>query len=257
MQLVAIGYGFGVRASADDVMSFASTWPGAGFPDKGFTAYFDAKPDPDLVDLSGWAADPDGDFDGYGLSALIDDMKEWGVTRIADAMAKSPGRRSKVEQEIIQDLVGAGKRQLRSNSAGPRRKNPPGLNHRQKKLLARLRRGQAAYRTRSEGVPRYVVELEKMGLVDVVYAASHRDPPPGQPIQYGYHIILTTAGRADNPAGRKIESKAQWRKLAAMMTRGELSKKDFDDMVAASKPFDRLPARKGRKSKRRKSTRRR
>lgn len=56
--------------------------------------------------------------------------------------------------------------------------------------------------------------------------------------------------RRRNPATRgrkrrKIVSQAQWRALAAKMNRGEISKRDFDDMVGQSRPFRRLPKRKG------------
>lgn len=66
--------------------------------------------------------------------------------------------------------------------------------------------------------------------------------------------------RKRNPAtrGRKrrrITSKAQFRRLAAMATRGEISRRDFRDMVAASRPYASLPARKGAARKRRKSRR--
>lgn len=68
---------FSVTATADDVEAFAAQWPGSGFPGKGFTAYF--EPNGDLVDLSGWAANFDGD--SYALSVLIDEMKEHGLAQ--------------------------------------------------------------------------------------------------------------------------------------------------------------------------------
>ncbi len=40
-----------------------------------------------------------------------------------------------------------------------------------------------------------------------------------------------------------FQSKAQWRKFAAMATRGEISESEFKEWVEESKPYKKLPDR--------------
>lgn len=65
--------------------------------------------------------------------------------------------------------------------------------------------------------------------------------------------------RRRNPGRRrrKITSQAQWRKLATLVRSRRMSKRDFDDMVDASRPYSRLPKHAPRRRKKKTMARRR
>lgn len=263
--------GFKVTASRDDVEAFADQWPGSGMYGKsGFSAEFDKNGD--LIDLSGWARDFRGDQSA--LSALIDDMRDFGLAQLA-------GRTS-----------------------NPRKRNPAGrvdpftASYIQAALWASTDEDGAPLDQNYDGKPgEFSPEAWKRILSDAAvfqraaqkYLGSRRDEE-----RAGHDFFLTRNGhgagfwdgdwpepaataltklskrfgesqiyvgddgklhlyqerRRRNPATRgrkrrKIVSQAQWRALAAKMNRGEISRRDFDDMVGQSRPFMSLPKRKG------------
>lgn len=204
--------GFKVTASRDDVEAFADQWPGSGMHGKsGFSAEFDKNGD--LVDLSGWAYDFRGDQSA--LSALIDDMRDFGLAQLA-GRTSNPRKRN------------------------PKRRFSAGSTWRDM-TLAQQR--QLIIRLGYTGLPGATPNAD---FANIQAAALDM----GNYNELERYLKAIHKGRKPNPATRgrkrrKIVSQAQWRALAAKMNRGEISKRDFDDMVGQSRPFRRLPKRKG------------
>lgn len=72
------------------------------------------------------------------------------------------------------------------------------------KFMEKMHRSGEAWRTRSEGVPRYIAELGKMGLVSIVYR-SYVDGTGSQ--HWGYLIVMPNDVRAGRTPNRRRKAR--------------------------------------------------
>lgn len=105
---------FRVTVSSAEVFDFSRRWPGSGMADKaGFGAEFNADTG-DLVDLDGWpATDEANDVDQSALSALIDDMRDYGMK----------GRK---KGQFWEDKPAGYRKRNPRRTSNPRKRNPAG-----------------------------------------------------------------------------------------------------------------------------------
>lgn len=222
--------GFKVTASRDDVEAFADQWPGSGMHGKsGFSAEFDKNGD--LVDLSGWAYDFRGDQSA--LSALIDDMRDFGLAQLA-GRTSNPRKRN------------------------PKRRFSAGSTWRDM-TLAQQR--QLIIRLGYTGLPGATPNADFANIQAAALGMGNYN-------ELERYLKAIHKGRKPNPATRgrkrrKITSKKQYRALFAKMHRGEITQDQLWDMLHATrKSYRSLPVaagrdRYGRFTKRRRRQRRR
>lgn len=224
---------FRVTVSSAEVFDFSRRWPGSGMADKaGFGAEFNADTG-DLVDLDGWpATDEANDVDQSALSALIDDMRDYGMK----------GRK---KGQFWEDKPAGYRKRNPRRTSNPRKRNPK-------------RRFSAGSTWRDMTLAQQRQLIIRLGYTGLPGATPNADfaniqaaaLDMGNYNELERYLKAIHKGRKPNPATRgrkrrKIVSQAQWRALAAKMNRGEISRRDFDDMVGQSRPFMSLPKRKG------------